>query len=177
VQQFHHVGQRPRRLARPIPRKKALPLGTSIFIGLRVRAADTALQYTLLSRTWGTTIIESLNGTIAPRSNVIPFLTPYNSSSHALAFTGLGPYPALIVALAAGSSTKHIAWALGIKEQEMTPGAAAIIGVFNTVFNTANTLLSLWSVTSAAPNMAMGEMSTLTEVIISSPSVMLGLGL
>ncbi len=59
----------------------------------------------------------------------------------------------------------------------MTPGAAAIIGVFNTVFNTANTLLSLWSVTSAAPNMAMGEMSTLTEVIISSPSVMLGLGL
>ena len=105
------------------------------------------------------------------------FLNPSSSPTQCLAFTGLGPYPALIAALAVGSSTKHILYILGIAEQEITPAAATIIAVFNTLVHTTNTLLSLWAVTSTAPAMVLAQSSTLTEVILSSPSIMLGLGL
>lgn len=89
--------------------KRPSPLGTSIFVGLR--AADTVLQYSILQRGWGSQVIQSLGG------SVIPFATPRDP---ALAYFGLSPYPAIISALALGASTKHVAWILGISEQEMS---------------------------------------------------------
>ena len=112
--------------------KKPSPLGTSIFVGLR--AADTVLQYSILQRGWGSQLIQSLGG------SVVPFATPRDP---ALAYFGLGPYPAILSALALGASTKHVAWVLGVSEQEMLPTGALMIGVFNSVVNTLNTMFSL----------------------------------
>lgn len=145
--------------------KRPSPLGTSIFVGLR--AADTVLQYSILQRGWGSQVIESLGG------SVIPFATPRDP---ALAYFGLSPYPAIISALALGASTKHVAWILGISEQEMKPVGALIIGVFHAVGNTLNTMFSLWTLTSAAPQMAT-QSASIKDVITSSPTLMLGLGL
>ena len=145
--------------------KAPSPLGTSIFIGLR--AADTVLQYSILQRGWGSQLIQTLGG------SAVPFATPRDP---ALAYFGLGPYPAILSALALGSSTKHVAWILGISEQEMTPPAALMIGTFNTVLNTLNTMFSLWTITSAAPQMAT-QSASIKDVIMSSPTLMLGLGL
>ena len=58
----------------------------------------------------------------------------------------------------------------------MTPAAALIIGAFATAFNTLNTMLSLWTLTSAAPQMAT-QSASIKDVITSSPTLMLGLGL
>ena len=145
--------------------KDPSPLGRSIFVGLR--AADAVLQFSILQRGWGTYLIQRLGG------NVVPFATPRDAS---VAFFGLGPYPAIMAALAAGSSVKQIIHMVGIGETVLSPQMATLIGVFNTVHNTLNTLFSIWSVTSAAPQMAT-QSASLTDVITSSPMLMLGLGL
>ena len=145
--------------------KKPSPLGTSIFVGLR--AADTVLQYSVLRRGWGSQLIQALGGT------VVPFAAPRDP---ALVHFGLSPYPAILSAMALGSFTKQIVWILGISEQEMTPTAALVIGAFNVTLNTLSTILSIWTVTSAAPQMATHSAS-ITDVITSSPTLMLGLGL
>lgn len=145
--------------------KKPSPLGTSIFVGLR--AADAVLQYSILQRGWGSQLIRSLGG------SVVPFATPRDP---ALAYLGLGPYPAILSALALGTSTKHIAWVLGISEQEMTPAGGLIISAFYAVFDTLNTMFSLWTLTSAAPQM-ITQSASIKDVVTSSPTLMLGLGL
>lgn len=149
----------------PSREKKPSPLGTSIFVGLR--AADTVLQYSILKRGWGSQFIQLLGG------SVVPFAAPRDP---ALAYLGLGPYPAILSALTLSCSTKHIAWVLGISEQEMTPAAAFRIGVVNVVMDTVSTMLSLWTLTSAAPQMAT-QSASIKDVITSSPTLMLGLGL
>ena len=145
--------------------KKPSPVGTSMFVGLR--AADTVLQYNILQRGWGSQIIQSLGG------RAVPFAAPLEPH---LAYFGLGPYPAIISALALGSFTKQVVWLLGISEQEMTPAAALVIGGVNIAINTTNTVLSLWTLTSAAPQMAT-QSASIKDVITSSPTLMFGLGL
>ena len=145
--------------------KKSSPLGTSVFVGLR--AADTVLQYSILQRGWGSQLIKALGG------SVVPFTAPRDP---ALAYFGLGPYPAILSAIALGSFTKHIVWIFGISEQEMTPTAALVIGVVNITINTLSTILSIWTVTSAAPQMAT-QSASIKDVITSSPTLAFGLGL
>ena len=145
--------------------KKFSPLGTSIFVGLR--AADTVLQYSILQRGWGSQFIKALGG------SVVPFAPPREP---ALAYFGLGPYPAILSTLVLGSFTKHVVWIFGISEQEMTPTAALVIGAVNVALNTLNTVFSIWTVTSAAPQMAT-QSASIKDVITSSPTLMFGLGL
>lgn len=145
--------------------KKPSPLGTALFVGLR--AADAVLQYNLLKQGWGHQIVSNLGGA------AVPFAAPRNPT---LAYFGLGPYPALISALALGSSVKHVSWILGVSEQEMTPQAAFIIAAFNTTLNTANTLLSCWALSSQAPQMDTHS-ATIYDVVTSSPVLAVGLGL
>lgn len=146
-------------------KKGPSPLGKSVFVGMR--AADVLLQFSILQRGWGSTLIQRLGG------SVVPFAAPHDPT---LAYLGLGPYPAIISALAVGSSVKHIAWMMGIMEQQMSPVAAATIGLFNTTLNTLNTLFSLWALTSAAPQLAT-QSASLKEVVMSSPMLMFGIGL
>ena len=146
-------------------KKKPSPLGTSVFISLR--AADTVFQYSILRRGWGSQLIKALGG------SVVPFAAPRDP---ALAYLGLGPYPAILSAMALGSFTKHIVWILGISEQEITPTAALAIGAANVTINTLSTILSIWTVTSAAPQMAT-QSASIKDVITSSPTLIFGLGL
>jgi len=117
------------------------PFGTTVFVGLR--AADVVLQYFVLSRGWGASLIDKLGGQPVPASNI---LAPAGSG-----FLGLQPYGVVVNALALGSAVKQIIWILFVSEQTMPAKTATLIAFFNTAMNTTNTLLSLWSLTSLSP--------------------------
>ena len=71
---------------------------------------------------------------------------------------------------------KQILWILGISSEEMTPGAGLIAGLFYTLLNAVNTLLALWTVTSAALLMDT-QWASIMDVVTSSLWLMFGLGL
>ena len=58
----------------------------------------------------------------------------------------------------------------------MTPAAVWRIGVVNVMINTLSTMLSLWTLTSTAPQMAT-QSASVNDVVTSSLTLMLGLGL
>ncbi|EHY61325.1 hypothetical protein HRR83_009022 [Exophiala dermatitidis] len=105
------------------------PLGTAIFIGLR--ALDPLLQRQLLlhSPLPHLARLLGLSPPAAPPTGGLP-----------LAGTGLAPYQSLVWAYSIGSAAKHIFWALFLGNEPISPAAAAIIAVFNTLNNTLNTL-------------------------------------
>lgn len=139
--------------------KASSPLGTAIFLGLR--SADVALQYSIFHTGWGAKLIQTLGGAAVPQTGQL--------------YLGLTPYAAVLTALAVGTTLKNTVWITTISEQEMTPLAASIIGGWNTVHNTFNSLLSIWTVTSMAPSIASAE--TIADVCLASPTVSLGIGL
>ncbi|ODM15002.1 hypothetical protein SI65_09497 [Aspergillus cristatus] len=142
--------------------KEPSPLGKSLFVGLR--AADVFWQYNLLTRGWGLRLIEKLGG-----QSVSP-LHVFNP----LSVTGLQPYYGLVSLLSIGSSVKQIIHIIFVSEQAMSLGSGVAIPAFNTIFNTLNTLLSLWAVTS--PVSSVPELGTLLDTFSSSPLVAVGLG-
>lgn len=135
--------------------KKPSPVGRSIFVGLR--AADVFWQYTLLRRGWGIRLIEKISGHAVHSSSVLSPLT----------LTQLQPYYGLVTLLSLGSSIKQILHMVFISEQAMDVGSAFTIALFNTIFNTINTLLSLWAVTSpVAPDL---DSSSFINTLLSPP--------
>lgn len=137
--------------------KRPSPLGSTLFVGLR--AADAVLQYNLLRQGWAQDIVRALGGTAVPTVGAGPL--------------GLTPYGALLTSLAIGSSLKQIIWKVAIGEQEMKPPTAISIGALNTVFNTANTVMSAWAWSSAAPTNPEPATS-ITDVLVSSPWLLTG---
>ena len=145
-------------------RKKApSPVGTSIFVGLRT--ADVALQYSILQRGWGGSLIESLGG----RALQAPTVAGNG-------ILGLTPYAAVISAMALGTTVKQLIYLLWVSEQELKPGPAVAISLLNTVLNTTNTLLSLWVVSSAGTAVTSPSASII-DVLSTSPTLALGAGL
>ncbi|KAL8987736.1 MAG: hypothetical protein Q9177_003091, partial [Variospora cf. flavescens] len=122
--------------------KRPSPFGTTLFVGLR--AADAILQYHLLRHNWAHDTIRALHGVPITRVSA-------GGGGGGGGLLGLTPYGTIISALALGSSLKQIIFTTIISEQEMQPGPALAIAAFNTVFNTANTLLSVWTFSSVAP--------------------------
>lgn len=139
--------------------KASSPLGTAIFLGLR--SADVALQYSIFHAGWGAKLIQTLGGTAVQQAGPL--------------YLGLTPYSALLTALAVGSTLKHSVWITTVSEQEMPPLSALVIGVFNTIHNTLNSLFSIWAFTSMAP--AIGSAESVVDVCFASPIVSLGIGL
>ncbi|KAL5360730.1 hypothetical protein BJX96DRAFT_175574 [Aspergillus floccosus] len=140
--------------------KKPSPVGKSLFVGLR--AADVFWQYNLLYRGWGIRLIERIGGSAVHSSLVL----------NPLALTRLQPYYGLVLLLSLGSSIKQILHIVFVSEQAMDVGSGFTIALFNTVFNTVNTLLSLWAVTSPV---ASGLDSTSYVNPLSSPVIAVGL--
>ncbi|MCJ1468857.1 hypothetical protein MMC07_007487 [Pseudocyphellaria aurata] len=138
--------------------KASSPLGTAIFLGLR--SADVALQYNMFHAGWGVRFIQYLGGATVPQTSP--------------RYLGLAPYPAILTAMAVGSSLKHCLWVTTISEQEMQPFAASVIGVVGSINNTLNALLSIWAFTSMAPTVASAE--SILDVCSASPMVSLGIG-
>lgn len=138
--------------------KAPAPLSKSIFVGLR--AADVFWQYNLLHRGWAPSLVNRMGGHAVSASQI------YNP----ITILQLQPYYGVVTLLAVGSSIKQIAHITLVFEQEMSVGSAVAIASFNTIFNSINTLLSVWTVVSP-----MTGYSTWTETV-SSPLVAVGVG-
>lgn len=142
--------------------KESSPAGKSVFVGLR--AADVFWQYNLLYRGWGIQLIEKLGGHAVHSSLA---LSPGTLAR-------LQPYYGLVALLSLGSSLKQIIHILFVSEQAMDVGSGITIAFFNTVFNTVNTVLSVWMVTSPV---GMGLDATNLLRALQSPQIAVGLGL
>lgn len=112
------------------------PLSSTIFIGLRW--ADLPLQYYLLQRGWGASIIQRLGG------------QPVHLGTGG-GILSLAPYHTAVCAMALGSTVKHTVYQLVVLDTKVPVSIAALIGTMNSIINSMNTLLSLWTVTSLAP--------------------------
>ena len=109
--------------------KRSSPLGTSLFIGLR--SPDPFLQYGILG-----------TGLAAPLLNALHISTVHSSSAPLVAL-GLPLKPLIVLAMAAGTTIKQVYWVAYLSNEEMPTGNSIIISIFNTVFNSANSILSL----------------------------------
>jgi hypothetical protein len=56
---------------------------------------------------------------------------------------GLPLKPLIVLAMAAGTTIKQVCWIAYLSNEEMPTGNSIIISIFNTVFNSANSILSL----------------------------------
>lgn len=127
--------------------RKPTPLGTATFIGLRL--LDLPWQYHLLHNGAAERALGAVN---------LPFLVGgTQATAVTLAAQGFSwltpldlPLPRLILlAMAAGSTAKQILWQTRLSLEEFPPGAAAAVSVYNTLVNTANTLLLVCASTSS----------------------------
>ncbi|KAL4812087.1 hypothetical protein BDW67DRAFT_179040 [Aspergillus spinulosporus] len=117
-----------------------------------------------LSLGWAAQIIERLGGQSVPANQIF---TTAN-------VTGLQPYYGLVSLLALGSSVKQIATMIIVSEQETPVSSAITIAAFNTIFNTVNTLLSVWAMTSPAPSVPYSSQSL--SSLFANPLIAIGAG-
>lgn len=127
-----------------------------------LRAADVFWQFHLLYCGWGIRLIEKIGGHAVHSSLV---LTP-------LTVTRLQPDYTLVTLLSLGSSIKQILHITLVSEQAMDVGSCFTIALFNTIVNTVNTVLSLWTLTSPV---AYGLDSTNLLNTPLSPHIAVGL--
>jgi len=145
-------------------RKKEISASGNLIFTL-LRLLDLPLQYHLLSSGLGSNIVRRLGG--APISQALT--TPATA-------IGLPPYQSLVWSLAVGAAAKQIYWCLFVCDNAFEPTFSTTVAAYNTVLNTLNTLLSLWSISSNYPARA----ATWTELFTSAPNkstVPLGVGL
>lgn len=137
--------------------------GTLTFVGLR--GIEPYLQYQILKHDLGQPLIQKLGGTTLPRGP--PLVT-----NTFLDVAGLSPYRTILLAMAVGASLKQNIHHLFINEEQMPPGPAISVGVFNAVFNSINSLLFVCSQTSASVN---GEHFPQTPLIVGSSLYVVGI--
>ena len=138
-------------------------IGTATFFGLRL--ADPFLQYNILKNDWGSSIVGRLGGTTLPRGPAWITNTP-------LDHVGLSPYRSIMLGMAVGSMVKQNFHLLTIMQEEIKPGPAIGVGIFNAVFNSMNSLLFVCSQTSASVN---GEHFPQTPLIVGASMYAIGL--
>ncbi|CAD0092013.1 unnamed protein product [Aureobasidium vineae] len=142
--------------------KQSSPLGTGLFIGLR--SLDPVLQYGLLAKGIAAPAIYKLGGkTLAQGPPVTNAL---------LGGLALSPYRLILLGMAAGSAIKQNYWLVGICQEEFPPLSAVEVSVFNTVFNSVNSLLFTCSMTSASVN---GEHFPQTPLLVGSALYLVGI--
>ena len=122
------------------------PLGRTLFFILR--ALDAFIQYNILSRHTGISWIpERLGGSLLPATGLSTIgLRPANA-----AFLDLPPYQTLLLGMSVGSMLKQNFWLTAISQEEMNAGPAVAISVYNTLLNSLNSTLALWTLTSVNP--------------------------
>lgn len=120
------------------------PLGTSTFIGLR--ALDPLLQYSILAHGLGTGFLAKLGISTIPLSAAVVTRTGFKIIDQ----LGLPLERLILLGMAVGSATKQIFWLTYISQEEFQPKPAVIVSAFNSLCNSANSLLLLTTATSAA---------------------------
>lgn len=138
--------------------KAPSPLGTSLFVGLR--AADIFIQYGFLAQGLASPLLKLLS--VSPTTNAAPIVA-----------LGLPLQQLIVLTMAAGTAIKQSGHLLFVSQEEMPAGSAIIVAVFNTVFNSANTIFSL---TAAASYFTPSALSSADNSIGLSPLFMLGAG-
>lgn len=125
--------------------------GTVIWVTLR--ALDLPLQWWFLRSGAGIDLLQRLG------ANAIyqPQLT-----TTAL---GLSPYHSVIFGLAVGSAAKQIYWKVFVADTVMPVAFAGAIAAYNTILNSLNTILALWTLTSQQPT----DQSSLKAFLASCP--------
>lgn len=124
-------------------------LGTASFVGFR--ALDPLLQYNILFHGTGSSIIRFFGSSTfaqGPSAN-----TGYGFVDS----LQLSPYRLALLSMAVASSVKHAFWKLAIGEESMSATTGAAVGLFNTIFNSANSLLAICVATGVAAGKGEGE--------------------
>lgn len=130
---------------------------------MTLRALDLPLQYYILRSSLIPNMITRLGGSTIPQP-----------LAHSGGLLGLTPYHTLIMGLATGSALKQIYWKLAICDTVMDSNFCVLVAVYNTLLNTLNTGLALWSLTSQQPPSQSSWSSFLTT---ASPTILAGLGI
>ena len=134
--------------------QRPTPFGRFLFFSLR--GIDPLIQYSILSRHAGISWIPRLlGGALSPATGPSTVgLRPANA-----AFLDLPPYQTLLLGMSVGSMLKQNFWLAAISNDEMGPGPAITIAIFNTINNGLNSALGLWTLTSINPKAeTFGEM-------------------
>ncbi|WYZ46363.1 hypothetical protein EsH8_IX_000588 [Colletotrichum jinshuiense] len=122
--------------------KKSNVPGTLTFIGLR--GLDPLLQYNLIAGGWGAAILAKIGVDTIPLNAV------------AVTTTGISlldnlnlPLPHLILlGMSVGSFVKQAYWLVSLSAEEFPPNVAATVSFYNTLVNSANSLLLITTATS-----------------------------
>ncbi|TEA22720.1 Delta(14)-sterol reductase [Colletotrichum sidae] len=115
--------------------------GILTFIGLR--GLDPLLQYKIIAGGWGASLLSKLN-----ISSIVP-LTGSNTGLFFLDNLNNLPLPHLIIiGMSVGSFAKQAWWLVGTSEEDFPPSAAVAVSFYNTLVNSANSLLLLAASTS-----------------------------
>lgn len=127
------MSSQPRDLVRGRGERGSSPLGTSIFVGLRLLDAFV-IQRVL--QTW-----DPLPNTLVRLGLVSNHATTKAAIkvSESL-FKSLAPFQSIIWAMSIGSAVKQIIWILGISKEPMYWDGALMICAFNTILNGMNTV-------------------------------------
>ncbi|RFU30699.1 hypothetical protein B7463_g5639, partial [Scytalidium lignicola] len=108
--------------------KRPSPLGTTIFIGLRV--LDPFLQYGILAKNLAAPLFQILH--ISPMSSTAPVIAHNIPLRHLILLT-----------MTAGSAFKSLYWISYISNEEMPPRNAVKISLFEFLLNSVNSILAL----------------------------------
>ncbi|KAK5735349.1 hypothetical protein LTR17_008201 [Elasticomyces elasticus] len=150
----------------PIKRgvKQSNTLGTATFFGLR--AADPFLQWQILGNGLGSGLIKQLGGTPLPKGPSLVTNTFLDT------YVGLSPYRSILWAMSVGSMVKQNFHLTVVMQEEMPPSGGVMVGVFNAVMNSLNSLFFITAQTSASVN---GEHFPQTPLIVGSAMYTTGL--
>ena len=124
--------------------RESSPVGTSLWLILR--GLDPFLQYTLLAKGLGSSLLHKLGlQTVS--------LLDVPVSSTGIGFIdrlGLSNHQLILIVMATGSSVKQIYWHLFCSLEPMPPSLSVPVSILNTTFNSLNSLLLTWTFASAA---------------------------
>jgi protein-S-isoprenylcysteine O-methyltransferase Ste14 len=141
--------------------KRSSPLGTTLFAG--IRTADIFIQYGLVAYSLASPSLRTIGVPALP-----PFLPGAFSLPTLANFTALPLQARILIALATASSIKHVYWVFRIGETEIRPTEAIPVGIFNTLFNSLNSIF--WSIAPLAPLIPSAASSLLTNLGVLSPA-------
>lgn len=144
--------------------KRPNQLGSSLFVGLR--ALDPLLQYGILSHQIGGGLLAKLGLSQLP----IGLATNTGTIIDRL---GLSPYRLILLAMATGSAAKQIYWLLCTAEEEFPPSAAIPVVIYNSVFNSINSLAFTCTLSSAS--LSNNETFPQTPLIVGTVLYVAGL--
>ncbi|KAI5365307.1 hypothetical protein Slin15195_G048400 [Septoria linicola] len=131
------------------------------------RLADPYLQYGILSKSYGASLIRRLGGRPLPQGPPLITRSP-------LDHLGLSPYRTILFGMSVGSMLKQNYWLTVTRKERMPPALGLMVGIFNAAFNSINTLLFVCAETSASTN---GEHFPQTPLQLGTTLYVLGLGI